>query len=218
MGHKAERRRHRKHANGKEETLRTDPTFPPDGFNGFGPVADSFSGFGDFVPFEPWDRQRSHTWPTVTAPLPVDPPTDTKAREALPKPAVPSCHVDSNLSSGMPSTASQGYQNFLDQKCQEVGKEMIADGCQGDDSFSDGIVPQKSVSSSTIGSHRMEAVVSDVGRFDDAILAALCALPRDAFVHVLRRAAISRPEEMAAVWGPQGQAGQSFLPDALSEQ
>lgn len=251
--HKVERRRHRKRADGKEETLRTDSAFPPDGFNGFGPVTDSFSGFGDFAPFEPWDRG-ANTWPTVPATAPVDPPADMKAREALPTP-VPSCHVDSNLSSGMPptntwptvpaispvdpppdmkaqeavptpvpschvdSSLSSGMpSNFVDPKCQLVGKEMVADGCQADDSFSDGNGPMKSVSSSTFGSPNMETVVSDAGRFDDAILAALCALPRDSLVHVLRRAAISRPEEVTAVWGPQGQASQLFLPDALSEQ
>jgi len=134
--HKAERRRHRKH-NSKEETLRTDPAFPPDAFNGFGPV-DRFSGFGDFAPFEPWDTGSSSTWPTVPATSPIDPPTDMKAREALPKPTVPLCHVDSNLSAGMPSTAPQVCQNFLDQKCQVVGKDMTADGCQGDDTDGNG--------------------------------------------------------------------------------
>jgi len=95
---------------------------------------------------------------------------------------------------------------------------MTADGCQGDDSFSDGNGPLKSASSSALGSHQREAVISDAGQFDDAILAALCALPSDALVHVLRRVVISRPEEAAAAWWPQGQASQSFLPDALSEQ
>merc|ERR1712137_971861 len=103
--HKVERRRHRKHAN---DIGWSDPAFPPDGFNGFGPVADGFSGFGDFAPFEPWDKG-TNTWPTVPATSPVDLTTDTKvARD------------DSNLSSGMLSTAPQGWPELFGPEMPSV--------------------------------------------------------------------------------------------------